>query len=116
MILDRGICSIFSKQNAAGPGEKPRYEYALKYQAYYGELSFETSPVFRTENREDVQTDARIRVPQDRSITNHDAVVLRDAHCLSPGEQRYEVIRAYHGNDDDNGLPVTDISLREVRP
>lgn len=114
MILDKGICSIFRKGDTSGAGRMPVSGYALIHQSWYGELSFETSPIYRTQNREDVKTDARIRVLQNRAIANHDVVVLRQCSTVIDGDVVYEVNRAYHGNDDENGTSITDLSLEVI--
>jgi len=58
-----------------------------------------------------VQTNARVRVCQSRSLEKGDAVVLRNTNTLSDFEPSYEIIRAFHGQDDDNGQPISDLTL-----
>jgi hypothetical protein len=101
MILDSGICSVFRR------GERA---FARLTQSWYGELSFETQP--SKENLNDgVQTGARIRIHEARNISHGDVIVLRDVSTLATFDPCYEVVRAYHGQDDDNGLPITDLTL-----
>ena len=57
----------------------------------------------------------RIRILQDRTITNKDVVVLQETHTIEPGMERLEVVRAYHGHDDENGQPITDLTLKAVK-
>lgn len=106
MILDKGICTIYELKNVAPPGDMPEMKLVHKYQSWYGELNFETVPV-NAAMQEMVETSARIRVLQNRGITNHNVVILVD------GEQ-YEVTRAYHGTDEENGEPITDLTLVKV--
>lgn len=113
MILDRGMCRIYQKVNVAGPGEMPVYQNQLVHQSWYGELDFETNPARPTESREMIQTDARVRILQNRQINNHDRAELTPT-LGSPAP--YEIIRAYHGADDDSGELITDLSLRRVEP
>lgn len=113
MLLDTGICTIYHKRNVAGPGEKPTFEDVPYYSGWYGLLSYETTPERPTQPREEVRTDARVRVLQNRQITNHDRAVLRDGRG---DETAYEVTRAYHGIDDDSGEPISDLSLEVVAP
>ena len=113
MILDTGIATIYQRQDVSGFGEKPRYANKPLYQGWYGELSFETAPVYQTERREDTQTDARVRVLQNRQINNHDRVTLAP---VSGEERAFEVIRAYHGRDEDSGELISDLSLRLIDP
>lgn len=113
MILDKGIATIYRKENAAPPGGKPTFENVELFRSWYGELSFATSEARPTERREEVRTDARVRILQCRSINNHDRVTL------SPfgGEDAYfEVIRAYHGRDDESGELISDLSLAVIEP
>ena len=113
MLLDKGICTIYHKRNTATAGGKPTFENVAYYQGWYGELSFETAPARPTTVREEVRTDARIRVLQDRHINNHDRVELApvDGETLY-----YEVTRAYHGYDEDSGELITDLSLEVIEP
>lgn len=113
MLLDSGICTIYRKRNVAGPGEKPRFENVAFHQGWYGELSYETAPARPTESREEVRTDARIRVLQNRGINNHDRVELENARGAVTV---YEVTRAYHGVDSDSGELITDLSLELIEP
>lgn len=113
MILDTGIATICKKQNVAGFGEKPRFADQPIYRGWYGELSFETAPAYPTERREETQTDARVRILQNRQINNHDRVTLAPA---SGEERAFEVIRAYHGRDEESGELISDLSLRLIEP
>lgn len=113
MILDKGICTIYHKTNTAGPGMMPVYQDVEIWQSWYGELAFETSPGRPTDYREEVQTDARVRILQNRAINNHDRVELSP---LGGSTVMYEVTRAYHGWDEDAAELITDLTLQEVRP
>lgn len=106
MILDSGICTIYEIKNVAPPGDMPRMVLVPKHQSWYAELNFETVPKDAA-MQEMTETSARIRVLQNREITNHNVVILAD------GEQ-YEVIRAYHGTDEESGEPITDLTLAKV--
>lgn len=113
VLLDSGICTVYRKRNTAQPGGKPTFENVQIHRGWYGELSFETTPMRPTEKREEVRTDARVRILQNRNIANHDRVEL-----LSNlnAETVYEVTRAYHGRDDESGELITDLSLEVVTP
>ncbi len=101
MILDSGICSVFRRAERA---------FTRLTQSWYGELSFETQPSKENANM-DVQTSARIRIHEARDIARGDVLVLRDVSTLATFDPCFEVVRAYHGQDDDNGLPITDLTL-----
>lgn len=116
MILDKGICSVFRKINVAEPGRKPVVSFQLKHQAWYGQLDFSSSPSWATERREETRVDMRIRILQNAAINNHDIVVLRYTDELADDDTVYEVVRAFHGHDDDTAEPITDLSLEVVGP
>ena len=113
MLLDKGIAIIYRKTNTASAGAKPVWENVEYYRGWYGELNFETSPGRPTPDREEVRTDARIRILQNRTINNHDRVILAD---VLGNAKAYEVTRAYHGRDDESGELITDMSLEVVEP
>ena len=113
MLLDSGVCTVYHKTNVAPPGGKPTFENVAFHWSWYGELSFETTPARPTEPREEVRTDARIRVLQNRHINNHDRVELMDAQGNATA---YEVARAYHGYDAESGELITDLSLEVIAP
>ncbi len=103
MILDKGICSIFRRNDRA---------FTLVCKSWYGQLSFATQAA--DENKAvGAQISARLRILQDSSIAKDDVAVLGDTDTLLSTEGCYEVTRAYHGADDDNGQPITDLTLAE---
>lgn len=116
MILDTGICTIFRKEDVAARGNMPKYQYKPISKHWYKELDFETAPARPTEGREEVQTDARIRILQNRQLINHDVVVMANVQSVDDVLKAYEITRAYHGRDDESGEMITDLSLRRVRP
>lgn len=116
MILDDGICTIFRKENVAKPGNMPVYEYKPISRHWYKELEFANVQTYPTTGREETQTDARIRILQDRRVTNHDVVVLANVQRMDDVLKAYEVTRAYHGKDDDSSERITDLTLMRVRP
>lgn len=112
MILDRGICTVYARRDISDPGDMPRYETETRTQSYYGELSFETTPQWTTEHREETRTDARVRILQCRRITHGDTAALLS---FADGQTRtYRITRAYHGTDEESGEAITDLSLQEV--
>lgn len=116
MILDSGVCSIFSAADQSGSGAMPDYAYTLRAQGWYGLLSFETSPATPTEYREERRTDARIRILQRLDIHEQDVVALSAVDRLEKDTPHYRITRAYHGVDPDSGDRITDLTLEEVRP
>lgn len=116
MILDTGICTVFRKTDDSRPGGKPTYRYDVLCKHWYAELEYANVQTFPTESREETQTDARIRILQDRRIANHDVVVFANANRVQDVLKAYEVTRAYHGKDSDSGELITDLTLQRVKP
>ena len=94
----------------------PKYEHRLLSKHWYKELAFETAPSYPTEGREEVQTDARIRILQDRRLANHDVLVMANVPRVEDVLIAYEITRAYHGKDDESGEMITDLTLRRTNP
>ena len=107
MILDKGICSIYAVSNSAAAGNKPVAALTLKYKSWYGELNFETNPG-TVGAQEAVAADNRIRILQNRAVSNHDVAVVDGV--------QYNVTRAYHGIDDESGELITDLTLERLVP
>lgn len=114
MILNDGVCSIFGAVDKSQPGGMPDIGYEMKTMCFFGFLDFATSEAWPTEGREEVRADARIRVLQDRTITNQDVIILHEVYEVAEEAERYEVTRAYHGHDDESGQPISDLTLRRV--
>ena len=114
MILDDGICTVFELVDKAEPGNMPDLQPQEKSMSWFGYLDFATAEEWPTEAREEVAVTARIRILQDRSITNKNVVVLQETHTIEPGMQQLEVVRAFHGHDDESGEPITDLTLKAV--
>lgn len=113
MILDKGICTIYHKVNAAGAGHMPVYQEQPFYQSWYAELDFGTREARPTDGREETWHDAKVRILQCRRVNNHDRVELMET---GGGVTVYEVTRAYHGIDDDSGELITDLTLEVYKP
>lgn len=126
MILDSGICTVFKKTDLSEPGGMPVFGLKVRTKAFFGMLDFATEQEWPTESREETEVAARIRILQDRAITNHDAVVLEDVNTGTDsmtveelhnafGVTVLEVTRAYNGHDDETGEPITDLTLKAVK-
>lgn len=119
MNLDKGVCTVFRRRDVAQPGNMPAWAYENIYQSWYGEPEFATGPAWPTERRKENQTDARIRILQNRDIRQNDVVILRQVGSWAERQEDeavFNIDRAYHGLDDDGPTPITDLTLREVRP
>lgn len=106
MILDAGICTIYATTNGAAAGGKPVENRTEKFRSWYAELDFSSDPTWSTDYREDVEASARIRIHQNRTITPRDVASISGID--------YEIVRAFHGTDDDNSQGITDLTLRRV--
>lgn len=115
MILDDGVCTVFAMVDKAPPGGMPNLQPQMKTMAWFGYLDFATAEAWPTEGREETEVTARIRIHQDRSITNKNVVVLQEANTITEKMERLEVVRAYHGHDDESGQPITDLTLKAVK-
>lgn len=111
MILDSGYCKIYRRKATTPKGGKPTYETAVIHESYYGELAFETSPRRPTEGREETQTATRVRVLQNRTITNQDECELTPFNGSEKKAIRYRIVRAYHGRDEESGEEISDLTL-----
>jgi hypothetical protein len=109
LILDTGICSLYAIENTAAAGNMPAIRPVLPAfsQPWYGELDFESNPVFETQMQENVEISARIRILQDRRVSRQTLVVLSDG-------KQYKVERAFHGRDKESGERITDLNLSRV--
>lgn len=116
MILDDGICTVFRRVNVAERGNMPKYRHDPISRHWYKMLDFGTVPANRTGDREETRTDARLRILEDRRITNQDVIVLANVPRLDDVLVAYEVTRAYHGRDTESGERITDMTLTKVRP
>lgn len=111
MNLDKGICTVYHTANTAAAGAKPILSETAFWQSWYGELNFETSAARPTDTRKEIRTDARIRILQNREIKEHDRVALS---AFGNDPEHYEIERAYHGQDEESGEMITDLTLKKV--
>jgi head-tail adaptor len=109
VILDKGICEVYRMEDISEPGGMPKEELVKIHESWFGELDFGSNPEYETQHREDVGVAARIRIHQNREITNLHAVKLS-----TEPDKRYEVTRVYHGRDDESGELISDLSLKAV--
>lgn len=129
MILDSGICTVFRETDTSAAtstatvitynGRMPVKGYTPIWASWYGELSFETSPVWQTDGRKELRTDKRIRVMQCTAVKQNDIVVLEHLESFaqrSAGATVYRITRAWHGKDDDGPALISDLTLEVVKP
>ncbi len=129
MILDSGICTVFRETDTSAAtstatvitynGRMPIKGYTPIWASWYGELSFETSPVWQTDGRKELRTGNRIRIQQNRAIAEDDVVVLEHLESYaqrSPDAKVYRITRAWHGTADGDPTPISDLTLEVVQP
>ncbi len=117
MILDTGICSVFRlSQKEVPSGYMPTMDWTLIGKSWYKELQFSTQPKWESANREETQTDQKIRIMQMRQLRKEDRVVLADVDALPESGMIYKITRAFHGQDDDSPALISDLDLQEVSP
>lgn len=117
MILDDGVATLFKKEDVSAPGEKPRYLYLPICKSFYKRLAFATSPARPTPGREERRIDLKIRITGQNGAAEGDRVLLLDVQRMedAPEAIRYKITRAYHGTDEENGQPITDLELEAVK-
>jgi hypothetical protein len=103
MILDTGLCNIYRLTNTAAAGDMPTETPELLAQLWYGELSFESSPIQNTESQENIEIAMRIRVLRTRNVCEKAVVRI--------GADDYQVERVYNGVDKESGELISDLSL-----
>lgn len=114
MLLDDGIATIYASEDVSGAGDAPKYARIERTQSYYAELGYETKPEDPTGRRTEQRIDARIRIQQCRAIREDDVAQLGSFHDGKESGLLYKIVRAYHGVDEENGMPISDLSLMEV--
>lgn len=104
-MFNDGIVNIFSVENIANPGDKPKEGLTLKV----GPLRYHERTVgmsrFWTAMQAAVQIDMVLRTPQIRSISAQDVAIPND------GEQ-YKIVQIQYPEDVDP--PVMDLSLQRL--
>lgn len=114
MLLRDGIATIFENKDVSGPGEKPRFVRKERARSYYARLQFSTRADDPTGRRKELRVDARIRIRQQTDISEDDTVVMDDFSAAEKSEKTYRIVRVFHGADEDNAMPISDLSLEEV--
>lgn len=119
MILDTGICTVFRKSDISCAGKMPKWGYEKIWSSWYRELSYSSRPAWQTEGRKELRVENKIRILQNRNIRENDIVVLEELAAWndrSSGAVIYDIVKTWHGPDDDGPTPVTDLTLEVVTP
>lgn len=104
MLFDDGILKIYSLENIAQPGEKPKQKLKYKSSHYFG---FETVGINRyyVAKQANVQVSDIIHVWLDRTIRVTDICILEDG-------LQYKCAQVQHVEED--GLRITKITLERL--
>lgn len=99
MLLDAGLCTVCTRGSRVGD---PLTEGSS---CWYGDLDYGSSPA-NGEYRIDEAVERRIRILQDRTLTA--------LHAIKIDGDVYEIMRVYHGTDDESGQRISDLTLRRI--
>lgn len=105
MLLNDGILTICSLKNTAAPGKMPAEKLAVKSKHWYGERTVGYGRYF-TALQANNKIEMQARIWRDREILSTDYCVLEDG-------SQYQIRQVQHLLDED-GLPVTDLSLERL--
>lgn len=105
MTFDDGILKIYSVENIAEPGMKPRHGLKFKSEHYFG---FETIGIRRhyAAKQANEQITNLVRIWEDRKVSAEDICILEDG-------KQYRCAFVQHMEDED-GLKITKITLERI--
>ena len=112
MTLDGGSLVIKALHNTAEAGLMPKAEETLVARYYYGERTV-GSTRFYNALQADEQVDMLVRIPRDYSAKTGDRVYLTPFSHVAP-EYPFLIVQIQQVDDEDSGLPATDLSLRAM--
>lgn len=112
MLLNDGIVTIFSPTQTAAPGKKPKTEYTTQvFASYFGQKTVGVQRYWTAAAHDD-RADLLIEIQR-----FSDASTAQRAQ-LSPqvdiGLAGYYKILQFQHTNDENGLPVTDLTLERI--
>lgn len=112
MLLDSGVATIWRGRNTAPPGGKPVMEYDQRFfRSYYGDKTVGFAR-FWTAQAHDSQANFLVEICRNAGISTADRCQL--APYLDTGEEGYyKILQVQHLLDED-GLPVTDLTLERI--
>ena len=113
MTLDSGTLEIKSLVNTAQPGLMPSVSETRVARYDYGERTVGSSRYY-TAKQADEQIDMLVRIPRDYSARTGDRVYLTPFAYPAPSFP-YMIVQIQQTDDEDTGLPATDLSLRAMR-
>ncbi len=105
MLLNDGIVTLHRQEVVSQPGEMPRYEWSPVWKSYFGIKTVGVTRYYAAMGNND-QVDLLIEVQRNTEIsTAADRAEIDGIY--------YRIVQAQHVLDDD-GLPMTDLSLERI--
>jgi hypothetical protein len=105
MLLDAGIATVYRQTLISDPGDMPRYQWAEIWKSFYGEKTVGLTRYYAGMDHND-QIDLLIQVQRNRGLSPATDRVEIDG-------EYYRITQAQHVIDEE-GLPMTDLSLERV--
>lgn len=114
MLIDTGVYTAYKITNKSAAGKMPEDALVKIGEGWFKDLDFASTPAQYTDNLDQVIIERKIRILQNKDISNGCVVEIDD--------QQYHVERAYHGIDEllvygrrsGSGEQITDLSLTKV--
>ena len=112
MRLDSGIATIWRAELTSSPGEMPRESFTQEYfKSYYGDKTVGFARYW-TAKAHDSQATFLVEIQRNAGITTADRCQLAPYLDLEVAGY-YKILQVQH-LEDDNGLPVTDLTLERI--
>ena len=112
MLLNDGIAAIFAPVQISAPGKKPKETYTNQvYVSYSGQKTVGVQR-FWTAKAHDGRADLLIEIQRFSSVTT--SMRVRIQPQVDTGLAGFYKILQYQHVVDDNGLPVTDLTLERI--
>lgn len=103
MLLDSGLAVFYIKTQNPADGSMPGYTETASPALWFRDMKVGITR-FYAAKRENVQVDRLIRIWRRDSVKANDRCII--------GALSYRIIQVQHTEDED-GLPVTDVSLTQ---
>lgn len=112
MLLDSGIATIWRAEVSADPGKKPVESFTNEFfKSYYGDKTVGYSRYW-TAQAHDSQANFMIEIQRNAGISTADRCQLAPYLDIEAAGY-YKILQVQHLLDDD-GLPVTDLTLERI--
>lgn len=105
MVLDDGVVSLYRQVLISDNGDMPDYKSELFWESYFGKKTVGVTRYYTAKAQND-NIDLLIEVQRNENIS-------AATDCAKIGDKWYRITQIQHLTDDD-GLPVTDLSLERI--